>query len=150
MNRILAFLFFVLFLAGMALLVLRDMAPPDSGTESRSVAASLADGDWHATDGSGANVRFETDGKVSGSGGCNRFFGSYSASGSTIRLGPLGSTKMACAEDLMNSETRFFEALQSATRYRIDGDRLRLGNDGGDLLTLQLAAVDAEQPGPEN
>jgi len=143
MNRILAFLFFMLFLAGMAFLLLKDMKPVDSA-QPRGI--TLVSGSWYATDGSGANVRFEADGKLSGSGGCNRFFGSYVATDRTIETGPLGATKMACAEDVMKAETRFLAALESAREYRIEGDTLRIGNNG---LTLRLVITEAEQTPPE-
>ena len=145
MNRVLAFLFFMLFLAGMAFILLKDIKPIDS---ARPQEVSLVSGSWYATDGSGANVRFAADGKLSGSGGCNRFFGTYVATDKTIETGPLGTTRMACAPDVMNAETRFLAALESAREYRIEGNTLRIGAEG---LTLRLVVTDteAEQTLPE-
>ena len=36
-------------------------------------------------------------------GGCNRFFGHYTYDGSAIKIGPLASTRMACAPEVMGS-----------------------------------------------
>jgi heat shock protein HslJ len=48
---------------------------------------------------------------------CNRFFGPAEITGSTIELGPLGSTRMACPEAVMNQETKYLDALQAAERF---------------------------------
>ena len=48
-------------------------------------------------------ITFNSDGTLTGFGGCNNFFGSYTLTGQTsefgkgITLGPIGSTKMFCA-----------------------------------------------------
>jgi heat shock protein HslJ len=60
-----------------------------------------------------------------GFGGCNRFFGSYQASGRSLTFGDLGATRMACPEG-MDQEQRFFAALASTTRYEIHGSKLLL------------------------
>jgi heat shock protein HslJ len=64
-----------------------------------------------------ATLAFAAAGKVSGNGSCNRFFGSAKIAGNTIQFGPLGSTRMACPEPVMNQEARYLNALQSAERF---------------------------------
>jgi len=44
--------------------------------------------------------------------------------GSTISIGPLVSTMMACAEAVTSQETRYLKALQDAERYTLDGPYL--------------------------
>lgn len=70
--------------------------------------------------------------KVSGSGGCNRITGSYQAHDSTLRFGPLVTTRMACPG--MQTETKFLHALEGTRRYRISGRTLDLLDGGGGLL----------------
>jgi len=70
--------------------------------------------------------------KVTGSGGCNRITGSYQAHDSTLRFGPLVTTRMACPG--MSVETRFLRALQGTRRYRISGRTLDLLDGGGHIL----------------
>lgn len=65
-------------------------------------------------------------GRVSGSGGCNRFNGSYKTNGKQLTIGPLASTFKACEEGVMTQETRFLKALQAAQRYEINNDGLTI------------------------
>jgi heat shock protein HslJ len=73
-------------------------------------------------------------GKVSGTAGCNQYFGSYSLSGNTIAFGELGSTKKACPGDIMKQEQDFLAALGSATAFSIAGDQLTVAYPGGSLV----------------
>jgi heat shock protein HslJ len=77
-------------------------------------------------DASASTITFEADGRIHGQGCCNRYFGSSTVDGAQLALGQLGSTRMACAEALMDQETRFFQALQGAERWTIDEDGLLL------------------------
>lgn len=79
-------------------------------------------------------IQFDrANGRVSGSGGCNRMSGTYQRSGNSLRLGQLAATKMACVDPQRSSnESAFFAALQSATNYRLQGPgRLALLDAGG-------------------
>src|SRR5947209_1024490 len=68
-------------------------------------APALVGAEWAAEDIGGRGVvdrarvslAFTADGKVSGSGGCNRIAGSYTLAGETIAFGQMVSTMMACA-----------------------------------------------------
>jgi heat shock protein HslJ len=82
-------------------------------------------------DSSASTITFEADGRVHGRGGCNRYFGSGTADGEQLSFGPLGATKMACAPALMDQETRFFQALGSAERWRLDEHGLLLTHSAG-------------------
>ena len=82
-------------------------------------------------DASASTITFEADGRVHGRGGCNRYFGSSTVDGERLSLGQLGSTRMACPEALMEQETRFFQALQSAERWTIAENGLLLIYPGG-------------------
>ena len=89
-------------------------------------------GDQPAIPGVEATLEFPEEGKVSGRGSCNRFFGTVEVSGGTIRFGPLASTKMACIEDAVNEqEGKYLEALQAAERFEFDGPALLIHSRGG-------------------
>lgn len=76
-----------------------------------------------------ATITFADDGTVSGSGGCNRFMGTYSVEGALLKLGPLAGTKMVCTPaGVMEQETAILAALSSTTSFTMDGDKLRLLN----------------------
>jgi heat shock protein HslJ len=58
------------------------------------------------------------DGKVSGSGGCNRYSATVvETAPREFSVGPAASTKMACPEPAGGFEDRFFSALQAANRF---------------------------------
>ncbi len=86
---------------------------------------SLSNTEWRLEDLSGkgvldqvqATLTFPETGKVEGNGSCNRFFGTAEIHGDAIKLGPLGSTRMACPEAVMNQESKYLEALQGAERF---------------------------------
>ncbi|BDW86056.1 META domain-containing protein [Roseicyclus marinus] len=64
---------------------------------------------------------FGADGRVAGSGGCNRWFAGYDLTGEGLAIGQAGATMMACPEPIMAQEQRFFAALAQVTGFDIDG-----------------------------
>ena len=78
-------------------------------------------------------VRFQGDGRVTGHGGCNRFFGPYEFSLDGISIGPIGATRMICRAPLMAGEAALLAALQAAKRFHRDG------------VVLQLFDADAQE-----
>ena len=120
-------------------------------------AATLADRHWSLeafgapgageplVEGTEITLSFTSDGQVNGTGGCNRYFGAIeSGEAGELSFGPLGATRMACPTEVMDQEMAFFQALESVTRYEIDGDRLTLlSGDGTGVLTF------VEVPAPQ-
>jgi len=79
-------------------------------------------------------VQFDRrNGRVSGSGGCNRVSGTFERSGSALKLSQLASTRMACTDPALSAkEAQFFAALQATTSYRLQSPtRLALLDAGG-------------------
>jgi len=61
------------------------------------------------------------DGKVSGSGGCNRYSaGVTSPSAGALKVGPIAATKMACPGPVGGNEQRYFAALSKVDRYSLE------------------------------
>lgn len=52
--------------------------------------------------------------QISGSGGCNQYSAAYRVEGDRMIIEPLRSTRRACDGPVMEQETKFFTALQSA------------------------------------
>lgn len=76
-------------------------------------------------------------GSAGGNSNCNVFGGSYTASGSTIKITEIISTMRACEEgDRMTIEREFLDGLQKANRYNIENGKLLLYRDKRLLLTL--------------
>ena len=66
------------------------------------------------------------DQQVTGNGGCNGFFGSYTlAEGNRIKFDKIGSTKRMCADTVVN-ENEFMQVLGQTDSYRIQDDMLEL------------------------
>jgi heat shock protein HslJ len=76
--------------------------------------------------------------ELSGTAGCNHYFGAYTASGSDITIGDLAQTEMYCAdpEGVMDQEQAFVTALASAAGYRLAGARLELLDSAGDVILV--------------
>ena len=111
--------------------------------------ASLLTGiDWRGEDvagtgiidGSNIELRFGTDGRISGSTGCNRIIGGFTLTGEGLSMSQMGSTMMACPEALMTQERRVLDALSAVRRFDIDetGALLLIGGpDDAPLITAR-------------
>jgi len=73
--------------------------------------------------------------RISGSAGCNNYFAEYEINQNELTLNsPVGSTKMACPEAVMNQEAEYLEILQNIESFDIEGVQLRIVS--GDKLLL--------------
>lgn len=106
----------------------------------RSPEPSDLEGDWLLEDLGGRGVadmvqttiEFDADGRVSGSGGCNRFNGSYAFENGWLTFGPVASTKKMCPEAMMDQEYQFHQALGTVIRVAVDGPFLLMYFDGSE------------------
>jgi heat shock protein HslJ len=80
-------------------------------------------------------AEFGKDGTLSGNSSCNDYSGPYTVTGNQIEVGPLASTKKACADPagVMEQETQYLVALETAATYRIEGKVLELRTADGAL-----------------
>ena len=91
----------------------------------------------------GPSLSLAGDGKLAGSGGCNRFFGSYEQQGEALSFSPLGSTRMACPPDIMKREQAFFDMLGKVRAARREASTLVLLDGAGqELATLSRRGAD--------
>jgi heat shock protein HslJ len=68
------------------------------------------------------------DDKVTGSGGCNRYFATISSEGpGNLSFAGMGSTMMACPEPAMEAEQRYLKTLAGASSYGFLGGWLVIG-----------------------
>ena len=107
-------------------------------TKTRWVATGVNNGKGAVSSvvaGTTLTAIFAEAGTVAGSGGCNDYNGPYTSDASTIKIGPLAATRMACTSPagVDEQETQFFAAMERATRYTIAGSKLELRDDGGAL-----------------
>jgi heat shock protein HslJ len=71
---------------------------------------------------------------VGGSSGCNRYDSTYGTNGSVVRIGRLATTRMACADDVMDQETAFLAALGGAAFVERRGETLVLRDRNDDVI----------------
>jgi heat shock protein HslJ len=75
--------------------------------------------------------------KLSGSDGCNRFFGFYDLSGSSLEFHSVAQTLMACRGGFTEREAELIEALKLVASYQISDNALQLKVDDRVLARFQ-------------
>jgi putative lipoprotein len=106
--------------------------------DSPVVVDELIGTEWglEEIDGSGvvdnvqSTLRFERNDRITGWGGCNRYFTGFRSTGDDIKLGPIGATRRICPPVVMGQEDRFFQALEKARTIRIEGPYLVIECEG--------------------
>lgn len=86
-----------------------------------------------------ATLEFEQD-RLAGSGGCNRYNGSYGRTETELIAGPIASTRMACPGPRMDVERRFLQLLGAPLRPQIRDGRLWLHHRDGSALVFEPQA----------
>jgi putative lipoprotein len=71
---------------------------------------------------------------VTGQGGCNRFGGRYTFDGHALKIGPLASTRMACAPEVMDAEQAWFQMLEHASAAEATVTKLVLKDQSGAVI----------------
>jgi heat shock protein HslJ len=108
---------------------------------------TLVGATWHATminngrqgvepvvEGTDPTATFDAAGTVSGNATCNTFNGAAVVDGTSIAIGPLMSTKMACADERSSTqEAAYLAALENATVFEVRGSTLELRDADGAL-----------------
>jgi heat shock protein HslJ len=122
---------------GRVILRLRAVPPLVLGG-SRWIATMINNGRGGVAslvEGTSVTAEFGTDGRVGGSGGCNRFSGEYTLEGNDLAIGPVASTRMACLEPegVGEQESAYFAALAHAASWSFREDRLQLRAADGAL-----------------
>jgi heat shock protein HslJ len=95
----------------------------------------------------GISIQFTSDGKVSGSAGCNRYSGTYTVSGKSMQISPsLATTRMACSQEIMDQENAYLKTLGDVKSYSVSGDQLTL-QDGSNKSLLVYKAQSQDLQG---
>lgn len=97
------------------------------------------------TPGQEATMEFDPDQQtVSGSGGCNRYSGSYQLEGSALTFGRLRTTMMACPDDAGGRlESEVFGALDRVASFRLEHGQLLLLDEASKVLLTLATRADA-------
>ena len=130
------------------LVVVASFAPGVALAQSSSDLGPLTTGPWLLTQLGGTAVAadagitavFSADGHLSGSAGCNDYNATYTFDESgSMTVGPLSTTRKACADAVMSLENGYLVALQGTSEWAISGGVLTLTGTGGTVLTYSGA-----------
>jgi len=78
------------------------------------------------------DISLKTKNKLGGTAGCNHYFGDYKILGKgRIKVRDVGSTLMACADEIMKRERLFLDILSKATRFKITKNSLLFSDASG-------------------
>lgn len=113
--------------------------PESGGLAGTSWAVSSLNGTQPPLAGSQLTLSF-LNGEAQGTAGCNTFLGPYRVAGTTIAIGPLSKTLIACDDGLAQQEDAYLQALQQAATWQRDGATLVLFNAAGSEV-VRLAAL---------
>jgi heat shock protein HslJ len=117
------------------------------GSEWHLVSMGRVGAESSIVPGTKITLRFGNDGRVSGSGGCNNYGGSYRVEGDRITFSQLFSTRRACTNtDANRQEGSYLSALEVANRFRLSERRLTIYYDGGRSV-LEFASDAPEEVG---
>lgn len=112
-------------------------ATPTGGLEGTSWTLVEIDGREPAGD-SVPTLAFDDALSVSGFAGCNQYTGEATIEGSSISIGPLATTQMACPGAPSIAETAFLAAMNEVQSFAIDSQG-RLVLEGGVVLVFESA-----------
>jgi heat shock protein HslJ len=90
-------------------------------------------------------AEFGPDGKVAGTTGCNQYVARYTATGSGLRIGTVGSTKMYCSspEGIMKLEQEYLALLAMAASWTMNNGNLVIHDaQGREILVFSSAITD--------
>lgn len=87
------------------------------------------------------------DGTVRGTTGVNHVEGAYETHGSSLRFGPIRTTRMAGPDVLMRQEAALLSALSAVRRWSDDDGVMTLMDGDGVVLVRVAPSVEALRPG---
>jgi heat shock protein HslJ len=85
-----------------------------------------------------AYLMLQEGGRVYGSDGCNQVAGTYQLKHTAVTFGEMAATRMACI-DAGGIDVAFRDALKSARRLTVVGERLALLDSSGKRVAMFLA-----------
>ncbi|HEY2121262.1 MAG TPA: META domain-containing protein [Candidatus Acidoferrum sp.] len=113
----------------------------NSPSPSITDPASLSGIEWLLSDLAGtsvvpnskASLSFLDAGRAAGNASCNRFTGSVTISGDSIKFGQLASTRMACADNAVSAqEDQYLKLLEAANRFELKDNSLLIFAEGSE------------------
>ena len=93
-------------------------------------------------DGAKTSLTFDKDGTMRGTAGCNDLSGQFTAGDGALQIGPIGMTEKGCMEPdgVMEQELAVVAALEAATTYWVEGDKVQMYQDDGAGVAILIHA----------
>lgn len=140
MKATLGFLFFMLFLAGFALVSLQSKQRVETATTTGD--SDLTRPEWRAVRLFGISVpndidmsiEFGGEGRLRGSAGCNRYSGRFEQQAAQFRIASMRATRRSCADRVMSLEESLFEVFRNARKVSVADQELKMFDVDGDWL----------------
>lgn len=131
-----------------ALLVIFGFASTKAQTGIENVRWELNELNGRKAANSRIYLEFDgSTGRISGSGGCNRFFGSYELKKTRFKAFGVGTTKMACMRPgTMETEVDFLNALKKADRIKQERATLSLFSGKKRVLVFRKSRSIEREP----
>ena len=85
------------------------------------------------------DIRMKIEGdRVSGTGGCNNYFGACTlGKNKSVAFSKIGETKKMCGEELMQTEDHLVTQLSKVTRYTVEANRISFWQNDQPLCTFK-------------
>lgn len=78
-------------------------------------------------------------GRFSGSSGCNRVLGGYRVDSTALKFSAVAGTRRACPGEEDQIERSFLKAIETTTRFQVEGDVVRLYANNSPVLTFKAS-----------
>jgi heat shock protein HslJ len=123
-----------------------EVTGPLSLADLAGVEWSLTHFAWNEPAPTGLEITLTVeDGRIGGSSGCNRYFADIEESQpGNIGVSEIGSTRMACPEDVMESESRYLAAIVGVNKYSFLAGKLALSYRSDEAFHTLLFAANAQ------
>lgn len=90
-----------------------------------------------AQGGTEVTAMFGSDGRMTGTAGCNRYFATYTTKDYQISITGIGSTKMFChGPGIMEQESAFLEDLSETSSFRVSESSLKFYDANGKTILV--------------
>ena len=147
-----AFGFFMLFLAGIALVNLRGLGERKAAVLADVTKAELITPEWRLIEFADSKVeyagdvrlKFQDDDRVAVAGPFNRFNGQFELADSRFTVHDLAGTRRACSNEVMQAETSLLDILATTEKLSIQKQMLLLRATDGRTLARFVAAAYTE------
>jgi heat shock protein HslJ len=100
-------------------------------------------------DNSRITIEIPEHARITGTAGCNRYFGSLSVGVDEFQVSGAGNTSRACVPAIDEQERRFFEALLAIRRFTLNGTVLHLYDAEGAARIRAVALGSLPDAGPD-